>query len=213
MKTLPAAVPFRFVDFEQGSYEWKKWRRDGIGASDAGCIWSHHVGEPELWPYGTLDELIREKTRGVQREQTYAMRRGNRLEPIARDLFTRRTGIPVRPVCVQSIELPWLRASLDGWRWKGQVVLEIKAPKIDDHLFALEGLVPPKYRPQIIHQCLATGADEVFYFSYSEHSSVSEKDQTALVPYAPTAEELGELLEAEEAFWKRVEAARGKQAG
>jgi putative phage-type endonuclease len=164
-----------------------------------------------LWPWGNAEDVLREKVSRVRREQNFEMRRGNRLEPVARELFSHQTGIPVKPVCVESTldGYDWLRASLDGWRSKGPVILEIKAPNICDHEWAIEKLVPLKYRPQLVHQCLVTGADEVFYASYSEKEGVKPEDQLAIVLYRPTADELGELLEAEELFWLRVKQARG----
>lgn len=200
-------IDFKFVTLQQGSREWLQWRDGGIGASDAGAIIADYRGTPELWPWGNAETILREKVYAERREQNFAMRRGNRLEPVARELFTQRTGIPVKPVCVESTApgYSWMRASLDGWRWKGSVILEIKAPCLKDHEWAIEKLVPPKYRPQLTHQCLTTSADEVYYASYSVHESVPEVHQLEIVRYVPSAEELGELLEAEEKFWAKVQ--------
>lgn len=196
---------FRFIDLEQGTPAWLSWRNGGLGGSDAGAIWAEHIGKPEQWPYCTAEDIYVEKTVGGPREQTFAMRRGSRLEPIARDLFTAKTGIPAKPVCVEHVDQPWLRASLDGWHWgKAKTVLEIKAPNINDHDWACEGLVPPKYRPQLGHECLVTGADRVLYCSYSEHSKCPEAKKLAIVGFTPAADFLGELLEALEKFWARV---------
>ena len=197
---------FRFVELQQGTPAWRAWRQEGVGASDAASIMG-------VSPYATLAQVFAEKMVHQERPQTFAMRRGNRLEPVAREMFTRQTGIPVRPVCVENLQYPWLRASLDGWRSKGAVILEIKAPNIGDHGYACEGLVPVHYRPQLVHQCLATGADEVFYASYSEHSAVPAEKRLCIVRYVPTAEELGTLLDLEEKFWAEVEAFRLREIG
>lgn len=187
------------VELEQGSAAWHAWRRDGLGGSDAAAV----LGRS---PWLSAADLFLEKTEGraAEREETFAMRRGRRLEDQARRLYVERFGLPVRPLCCQHDDAAWLRASLDGY-WQG-VLLEIKAPNWANHELALNGIVPEHYRPQLAHQCLASGAAVAHYWSFNDGRKrfPDPDDWTALVAYRPAAEELGELLEAEEAFWARV---------
>ena len=77
-------------EFQQGSAAWLAWRRGGIGASYAPTIMG-------VSPWMDLDTLWLDKT-GRRRDgfSNHAMRRGQRLEPEARDLLRERFDQPVR---------------------------------------------------------------------------------------------------------------------
>ena len=85
------------------------------------------------------------------------------LEPIARDLFSLKTGILVEPKIVIK---DWAMASLDGISEDGQTMVEIKCPGEKDHTEALLGKVPVHYYPQLQHQMYVTGLDSMYYFSF-----------------------------------------------
>src|SRR6266542_5988740 len=115
-----SANHFTFVQLQQGTSEWREWRHNGIGASDAPVIMREN-------PWKTPAELLREK-RGPVRDggQNAAMARGTELEPEARGRYIERTGNIVRPACLQSSKHVWLRASVDGITAPGVAVVEIK---------------------------------------------------------------------------------------
>ena len=87
---------FTIIELQQGTDQWREWRHNGIGSSDASII----MGENRL---KSPSELLREK-RGSARDsgQNQAMTRGIRDEPEARRRYTARTGRDVGPACLQS---------------------------------------------------------------------------------------------------------------
>jgi putative phage-type endonuclease len=179
------------LDFEQSTEEWLSWRRGGIGASDAPVVMG-------LSPWQKEGELLLLKTgQRLERPANDAMQRGKRLEPVARLAYVNHTGIDVAPVCVQSREHPWMRASLDGLSADGQHVVEIKCPGEKDHCLAASGCVPEKYFPQLQHILAVTGLGEIFYWSF-------RFDHTVLLKVERDESFIAELLEKEIAFWTRV---------
>jgi putative phage-type endonuclease len=196
----------RVLDLEQGSPAWHRWRAGGIGGSDAPVIMG--VG------FVSADDLLAEKLGRARREATFAMRRGLRLEAEARDLFCRERGVLVRPACVEREDLLWLRASLDGLDFWGELVLEVKCPHVIDHEIALAGVVPHHYWPQVQHQLLVTEAPLLCYASYSlaERFGGPERPSLAVVEVTHDAEYQAALLEAETAFWRRWQKQLGRAA-
>ena len=190
---MKETIPQHFIrlDFDQSTDEWLSWRRGGIGASDAPVVMG-------LSPWQKDNELLLLKTgQQAERPANGAMQRGKRLEPMARLAYVRHTGIDVAPVCVQSREHPWMRASLDGLSADGRVVLEIKCPGEKDHRLAASGGVPEKYYPQLQHILAVTGLEEIYYWSF-------RFDSTALLKVDRDETFIAGLLEKEVAFWTRV---------
>jgi len=180
--------------FEQSSAEWLSWRRNGIGASDAPVIMG-------VSPWQKEGELLLLKTgQKAERPANGAMERGKRLEPVARKAYVSQTGIVVEPMCVQSREHAWMRASLDGLSDDGQHVVEIKCPGEKDHDLAAAGRVPDKYYPQLQHILAVTGLGEIYYWSF-------RFGHTVLLKVERDGPFIAELIEKEVAFWTRVSAA------
>jgi putative phage-type endonuclease len=192
----------RYVSHEQGSAAWLAWRSGGIGASDAAIV----LG---LSPFKTAERLFQEMVGDVLPElSSYAMRRGQRLEPVAREEYERRHGFPMEPCCGEHEEMGWLRASLDGLSVLGDLVLEIKWPNFKAHEEALGGRVPEYYWPQVQHQLLVTGAEKLHYLSCSQHSQFEREDRFAIVEVWPDPEFIAYLVDEVGQFWTRVESAR-----
>lgn len=195
---------YRVVPLEQGTDRWLRWRREGIGASEAAAV----LG---CSPFTTRERLLVEKTAGgVTAEvfspaRTFAMRRGQRLEPVARAAYVRRTGRRVAPICLESVDRAWLRASLDGWDEERTRPLEIKCPGLRAHAEALAGRVPPHYYAQLQHILAVTGCGAIDYFSYREDSQV-------LLTIHRDEGYIERLLEAESTFWREVERLRRRRA-
>lgn len=139
--------------FVQGSKEWLDLRKTKITATDASIIMKASKWKTPL-------QLYNEKT--SPDGATYlseAMRRGIELEPIARDLFTFKTGIKLidkddpRNVVINP-DKPWMMASFDGISECGKYSVEIKCPMPNsyDHYLARNREIPPMYYPQVQHQ-------------------------------------------------------------
>ena len=179
------------LDFDQSTGEWLSWRRGGIGASDAPVVMG-------LSPWQKEGELLLLKTgQKAERPANDAMERGKRLEPVARLAYVNHTGVAVEPVCVQSREHDWMRASLDGLSTDGQHVVEIKCPGEKDHSLAAYGSVPEKYYPQLQHILAVTGLGEIYYWSF-------RFGHTVLLKVNRDDAFIAALLEKEIAFWAKV---------
>lgn len=204
----------KIIPHEQGTPAWRYWRRAGIGGSDVAAI----LG---IAPFkdATRDNLLREKLTGQERETNYSMRRGTRLEPLARELYARHAGCTAVPVCVEHRDAPWIRCSLDGVcnefpRRGGSPswVLELKCPRWEVHDLALAGIVPEYYAVQCQWQLLCCGLDRCDFVSFTENDRFGEADRLAVVTLRTDAEIQGRCLEAAEPFWAEVVAGREQLA-
>lgn len=154
--------------------DWKKWRSEGLGASDAPIVMG-------VSPWKTRYQLWEEKCGLNVKDDgnNWATRRGNDLEPKARAHYELLHTIDMPVAFVQHKDYPFIRASLDGYNEEKRVILEIKCPGKEDHEKARVGEIPDKYWPQVQHQLLATGADYVHYYSFdgeSGHLVIAEPD-------------------------------------
>lgn len=204
----------KIVPHEQGTPAWKLWRRAGIGGSDVAAI----LGIAPF-PDATRANLLREKITGAERETNFSMRRGTRLEPLARELYAQHAGCTAVPVCVEHPEAPWIRCSLDGVcndfpRRGGSPswVLELKCPAWTVHDLALAGIVPDYYAVQCQWQLLTCGLDRCDFASFNDGRRFAEADQLAVVTLRADAEVQARCLEAAEPFWRDVLAGREQLA-
>lgn len=186
---------FKIVNLQQGTQVWLDWRKQGIGASDAPTI----MGEN---PWESADELLCEKHEG-RNYQNFAMARGHKLEPEARDKYESKFGLKVQPSCLQSITHSWLRASVDGLAVDHSVVVEIKCGIKTYRESVATKSVPRYYYGQLQHILAVTNYTSIDYWCY--HPSLPaffvriERDS----PY------IGRLLEVEAEFWKTLQKKRG----
>jgi hypothetical protein len=132
------------------------------------------------------------------------MARGHRLEPQARREYEALFGWEAPPMCAESEEYPWLRASCDGFVTDRRVVVEIKCPNRDDHALALERQVPFKYHPQVHHQLLVMEASVAHYVSYTDSSYFSATQRLAVVTVVRPRTLDHVLLSELCAFWAEV---------
>ena len=152
----------------------------------------------EVSPWMDLMTLWRIKVGEVTDDrQTDAMRRGIELEPIARAAYEARTGHVVEPALAIHPEFEWMRASLDGLSFDGDLAVEIKCPGRSSHNEAKEGHVPEVYFSQCQHILFVTGAARLDYWSFDGREGV-------LVPVEPDHAYQLLLLEKEQAFWELV---------
>ncbi|MDX1532827.1 MAG: YqaJ viral recombinase family protein [Nitrosopumilaceae archaeon] len=179
----------RFKSIEQGTKEWLRLRKNYIGASDAPII----MGES---PYKTPYQLWEEKLNLVKdKESNPAMRRGNFLEPIARQAYIDYTGNEVFPMLAFHESIDFMMASLDGITMDYQLPVEIKCPNEEDHQLAKKGQIPTKYYAQIQHQIAVVNCDSAHYFSFRD-------DDIALVEVERNDDYITKMCIKETEFWK-----------
>lgn len=101
----------------------------------------------------------------------YHTRRGNELEPHARDEFTRLTGLPTQQVAFITREDGIAGCSPDALIADGEgnwiAGLEIKCPSREIHAEYLEyGVLPDEYKQQVHGSMTVTGLDAWYFFSF-----------------------------------------------
>lgn len=150
----------KIIDLEQGTPAWLRWRNTKITATSASILM-------DMNPFKTLNELY-EEILGIiiHAPLNEKMKRGQELEPIARELFIKETGVHVTPLCGEHEKDWWMAASFDGVSQDHKIVCEIKCPKLKSHEEAIEKTIPPYYFAQCQHQLFVSGAEKVIYTSY-----------------------------------------------
>jgi putative phage-type endonuclease len=183
----------RIERLQQNTPEWHRWRRQGIGASDAPVI----MGET---PFKSPRTLWSIKTgRMPENPAGPAARRGRELERYARRAYERRTGNQVEPLCLVHEKLEWMRASLDGLSFDGATLVEIKCPlSLRDRVSAQQGRVPSQYYAQLQHQLEVSAAERAHYWSFHGSNGI-------LIEIRADREYAKRLIEAEAEFWQRVQ--------
>lgn len=160
---------------EQNTQEWKEWRRDKIGASDASIV----LG---ISPWSSPLQLYEEKL-GIRspKDLTAAMARGMDLEEKARIAYERLSGKLVFPQVRVHPHFEWCIASLDGMTMDERHIVEIKVPGQKTHEMAKAGKVPDHYYSQLQHQMFVTNLKSADYFSFDGESGmliVVERDES-----------------------------------
>lgn len=177
----------RRVEFDQGSQEWLTWRKGLLTATDAPMLMG---ASPYVTPY---KGWMRKIGLAPEQQETEAMRRGKRDEPIARDWFNKEYGLEMEPCCVESDTYNFIGASLDGLSKCGRYILEIKSNG-DQYHFGLNGGLPEFHTMQIQHQFLATDKvpEMAFYLSWNKSGPIVKEvkiDEQWLEDYIPKARE------------------------
>lgn len=183
---------FQILPLVERSPAWWEWRRGGIGSSDAATI----LGESRSQ---TVERLLLEKQQ-PRRESArhFEQARSATRERQARALYCSTVGIAVAPACVQNLDRPWQRASLDGLSVDGERAVEIKCGKAT-HASAAARRRPARHHfPQLQHILAVTGLPVIDYWCHCP-------------PHPPLRLEvrrddayIARLLAAEEVFWQRL---------
>lgn len=149
---------------QQSTPEWLSLRKQKVTATDAGVI----LG---ISPYQSSYGLWAEKMNlSPPIQETERMREGKRLEPIALEEFTKKTGIVASPAVVISDERSWQMASLDGLSEDNTSMVEIKCgPKAC--ALAKQGIIEPHYRAQLMHQMSVMSLKSMFFFTFDGYLS------------------------------------------
>lgn len=159
-------VAGRKLDVVQGSPEWHEERKNHVCASDAASIMG-------LNRWCSRQEILERKLGLIPEvEKTYLMQRGIELEPIARDCAQEMLDTFFIPRTYESLEYPWMMASLDGVCIDNKIVIEIKCTNLKNHELAKNGKIPEYYYPQVQHQMAVCQVDCIHYFSYDGNSGI-----------------------------------------
>lgn len=153
---------FEFIKLNSRE-EWLKARETRIGGSEAGSL----IG---INKYQSLRDLWRKKKKGITEEiDNEAIRYGNALEPILREMF--RVKHPTMDVqyeenaILYSKKYEWMSYSADGLIWDGTRagILEIKTSFIRNSEMSNEWKerIPDSYYIQILHGLICTGFEFV----------------------------------------------------
>lgn len=180
------------LQLEQGSIEWHKFRQKHIGSSDAPIIMNVN-------PWTTPYQLWRHRMElDPPQQENERMRRGKELEPFARWDVSDQLGVELFPSVAEHDSISWMGASFDAIDNTGKTIVEIKCPGKEDHLQALNNVVPEKYMPQLQHQLEVSQLDFMYYFSFDG------QDGKLLKAYRDD-NYIKRMIEQEEKFWEFVD--------
>lgn len=153
--------PYKELFLNQGSDEWLLARRNHITATDIGKILGKN-------PYSSAIDCYDEKINGKTTPVNDAMLRGQELEIKARKFLAIRDGVKWSPKCFESVEYPFLMASLDCVSPNNSMGKEIKCPLEKAMAKALEGNYDKYHLWQLNTQMLSMGWDSIvlqYYYS------------------------------------------------
>lgn len=179
--------------------EWLKWRKNGIGSSDAPVIMG-------VSPHKTILKLYDEKIDSeVNEDQSnnYIKNRGNEIEPKLRSYLECMLNEELKATRVQDSQFSFLRASLDGRNVSGKVIAEFKL--VGKEFWT--DRVPDKYYPQVMHELMVSGAEICYYVPYlydAENPNVFDPTRVKVITVRPDKDYFGVLLAEEIKFWDCV---------
>lgn len=209
------ALPYKIYDFKDEE-EWLSGRMNGIGGSDASSV----IG---VNPYKSNIELFEEKTgRRIPEdisEKPYVIF-GKKAEVHIREIF--KLEYPQYQVdyhefrILQSLEYPFMQASLDGELTDQdgrRGILEIKTANILQSMQRekWKGGIPENYYAQVLHYLLVTGYDFVVLKARLKTQwdwEVRAQLNHYVIERQEVEEDLEYLLQEEIKFWKYVESGK-----
>lgn len=179
----------KIINLEQRSEKWFDFRRRHLGASDTPAIMG-------VSPWKTKEYVWMEKVFDIRQDINPHMQRGIDLEPMARDLFVKQTGIEVSSLVAEDETYPFLSASFDGISLDHKIVVEIKCPS------SIEGVkkYPHIYIPQMQKQMYIADICEMYYFAYL----VKEKPYFNLIKIQRNQDLIDKIIECEIEFWETI---------
>lgn len=130
---------------QQGTEEWIELRRNKITATDCAAILekSRYKSPRMVW----MDKMGR-----LEVYENEAMKKGKELESEARIFFNEKFKCDFRPIIAVSDDRPWQMASLDGYDFERNWILEIKCPGEKVFREVQSGDEPSEYILQCLHQ-------------------------------------------------------------
>ena len=186
------------IKLQQGSDEWKAFRKKRIAASDVPIIMG-------VSPYKTPYELAMEKL-DLKKDEKYSrvMQLGHYFEPRIRARVEIDMNLSFPDVVLFKKDIPWQMASLDGFNADTSEFLEIKY--MGDKNFEDVKQTGPldHHMPQLEMQFHVTGAKKGYYIPYTLDKEQRSIKEYAVIPIEPNANLRKEMLPAIEAFYKQV---------
>jgi putative phage-type endonuclease len=180
---------------EQGTSKWHLFRGKGIGSSDMPTIMG-------VSPWKTLYDLWLEKTDQLPEEKKFkgnwATRRGQELEPIAREMYEKIKQFKYPPDIGTHKTFEFMRASFDGINHGAKKVIEIKCPGKDSHDKAIAGKIPEVYWPQCQWLLLISGYDDLDYISWDG------KESLIIIPIKSDKSYQAKMIVEANVFWHSV---------
>ena len=157
----------RIIDCEQGSEEWLQARSGVITASNFGKVFTG-AGKASTQADALINTLVAERITGKPTE-TYkndAMRRGNELEPEAREMFELETFLSTETVGLVKMDDHEIGCSPDALIGDDSG-LEIKCPSASTMIaYKRSGKLPSAYVQQVHGSMLVTGRSNWWFFAY-----------------------------------------------
>jgi YqaJ-like recombinase protein len=156
---------------EQGTQAWRDERAGDATASKVGDIMTKPRKEGEGVRANYRAKLICERLTGntIEEEyQSYEMRRGTELEPLARAQYELRSDLDISTVgYIKHPSIPRFGASPDGLVGDDGLI-QIKCGKRATHAaWLLAGVVPLEHRPQMFAEMAVTGRKWSDFCSYN----------------------------------------------
>ncbi len=207
MNTNPHASGIVEIALEQGSQEWKNWRRTLWMASDAKVAMGYFLrGNSTKQQRLLIDNrkgLITERTLSTVEDRLF--KEGHRMEPEIRAAWNKSLNTKFYPTCYQRQEFG---ASLDGIDLSSNLWLEVKTTRDSNSTafllasqknVATKQRIPNAYWSQLVHQafCVPKSVTQVLY---------------CITPQDESSEQVGFFIERDELLedWPTLQAAWGK---
>jgi len=146
------------INVEQGSQEWHDLRAKYYKTASRTPV---VLG---LSPFSKIEDLAKELKHGIKPYYNNAMRRGNELEPMVRELANKHFNDVFEPAV--GVNADFL-ASLDGINFDGDTIIEIKVSEHTYHELK-NGKIPEYYKAQMLHQMFVFEAKKSYLVAYSE---------------------------------------------
>lgn len=183
------------ITLEQGTPKWLKWRKSGIGGSDAAAVLNKS-------PYMTAFELYMDKiNKSVKKDESgseFIFQRGHETEKKIRKEVFDLTGRDMVPMCIQHSTHSFLLGSLDGYD-SSLGILEAKLVGKDVLKEILSGIIPAHHSIQMQHNMMVSeDIDVTRYFAHD----LGKKG--AILEVKSDKEFQKILFEAESQFWDKV---------
>lgn len=185
---------YEILDTVQGSGEWLDMRLAVLTGSKAEKAVGTKAAQESL-----IAQLISEELAGAEEElfKSYAMEWGIMNEPLAIEQYELRSGEKCEEIgFIKSTEYPWMGISPDRlikreYGWHG---VEVKCPNTATMVgYMMEGGIPKKYLPQVLHYFIVI--DDMDVLDFVVYDPRIQKTSHQMFRVRVTREELREAIE------------------
>lgn len=185
----------KIIKLEQGKNSWLNWRKEGIGASEISILMGSN-------PYKTPLKLWNVKC-GYEGEDfiNAAMKHGMDNEEAVRQKMNKLYGIDLQPLCIEDEDFPFMKASLDGYDMKEQVLGEIKCPISELILNAAkqDKIIPGYWLDQVQWQIMLCKPKRAFIVLWDHRT-----DEDIIIDVLPLPERIEKMKKIAHDFWDKV---------